>query len=229
MSRIFITGDTHGEVDISKLNAKKFPQGKNLTRDDYVIICGDFGGIWDGSNTDKYVLNWYNKKPWTTLFVDGNHENFSLLKQYPVTEWNGGRVHKISDNIYHLMRGQVFVLNGKKFFTFGGASSIDRQFREEYVSWWREELPNQFECRKAMETLEANNYSVDYVITHCLPMDIVKLFFGEYACQDTATKFLQEVYETVDYKKWFCGHYHIDLEIIDLRIQMLYQNIIELS
>ena len=229
MSRIFITGDTHGEVDISKLNAKKFPQGKNLTRDDYVIICGDFGGIWDGSNTDKYVLNWYNKKPWTTLFVDGNHENFSLLKQYPVTEWNGGRVHKISDSIYHLMRGQVFVLNGKKFFTFGGASSIDRQFRKEYVSWWREELPNKFECRKALETLEANNYSVDYVITHCLPMDIVKLFFGEDARQDTATKFLQEVYETVDYKKWFCGHYHTDLEIIDLRIQMLYQNIIELS
>lgn len=229
MSRIFITGDTHGEVDMSKLNSKKFPQGKNLTRDDYVIICGDFGGIWDGSNTDKYVLNWYNKKPWTTLFVDGNHENFSLLKQYPVTEWNGGRVHKISDSIYHLMRGQVFVLNGKKFFTFGGASSIDRQFREEHINWWREELPNQFECRKAMETLEANNYSVDYVITHCLPMDIVKLFFGEYARQDTATKFLQEVYETVDYKKWFCGHYHTDLEIIDLRIQMLYQNIIELS
>ena len=229
MSRIFITGDTHGEVDISKLNSKKFPQGKNLTRDDYVIICGDFGGIWDGSNTDKYVLNWYNKKPWTTLFVDGNHENFPLLGQYPVTEWNGGRVHKISDNIYHLMRGQVFVLNGKKFFTFGGASSIDRQFRKEYVNWWREELPNQFECRKALETLEANNYSVDYVITHCLPMDIVKLFFGEYARQDTATKFLQEVYETVDYKKWFCGHYHTDLEIIDLRIQMLYQNVIELS
>ena len=31
---IYITGDTHGEIDISKLNSKNFPQGNSLTKDD---------------------------------------------------------------------------------------------------------------------------------------------------------------------------------------------------
>ena len=44
---IFVTGDTHGEHDIHKLNTIGFPEQKGLTRDDYVIICGDFGGVWN--------------------------------------------------------------------------------------------------------------------------------------------------------------------------------------
>ncbi|MDM8195794.1 hypothetical protein QUV98_05625 [Massilimicrobiota timonensis] len=48
MSRIFITGDTHGSYDIQKLARKNFPEGKTLTKDDYMIICGDFGCVWGG-------------------------------------------------------------------------------------------------------------------------------------------------------------------------------------
>ena len=51
---IFITGDTHGDIDIQKLSSKNFPKGKTLTKNDYVIVCGDFGLVWDGSNSDKY-------------------------------------------------------------------------------------------------------------------------------------------------------------------------------
>ena len=79
---IFITGDTHIPLDISKLNSDKFPQQKELTKNDYVIICGDFGGIWYGNEKDNYWLNWLEKKNFTTLFVDGNHENFAALSQY---------------------------------------------------------------------------------------------------------------------------------------------------
>lgn len=50
---VFITGDTHCPIDIKKLNFKNFPQGKNLTKDDYVIICGDFGGVWNGKRSDE--------------------------------------------------------------------------------------------------------------------------------------------------------------------------------
>ena len=69
--KIYAVGDTHGDIDLYKLNSKFFREGKKLTKDDYVIICGDFGGVWDKGECDKYIQNWYNERPWTTLFVDG--------------------------------------------------------------------------------------------------------------------------------------------------------------
>ncbi len=78
---IFITGDLHGENDIHKLSTSCFAMQKTLSRSDYVIICGDFGLVWDDSPTDRYWLKWLDGKPWTTLWIDGNHENFDLLKK----------------------------------------------------------------------------------------------------------------------------------------------------
>ena len=120
---IFVTGDTHGEFD--RFNTENFPEQKELTKADYVIICGDFGGVWDGSKQEKYWLNWLNDKPFTTLFVDGNHSNFDMLGQIEVSFWHGGNVHFVRDSVIHLMRGQVFEIAGKRFFTMGGASSHD--------------------------------------------------------------------------------------------------------
>ena len=59
------------------------------------------------------------------LLTDGNHENFDRLYAYPVEMWHGGKVHKIRPSVIHLMRGQIFELEEKKIFTFGGASSHD--------------------------------------------------------------------------------------------------------
>lgn len=78
---IFVTGDVHGvaEYGASRFSSRVWPLGRTLTRDDVVIVAGDFGFIWSGSNTDKYWLDWFESKPWTTCFVDGNHENYHLL------------------------------------------------------------------------------------------------------------------------------------------------------
>ena len=49
-----------------------------MTKEDYVIICGDFGGVWNKeveNKEEKHLLDWLEEKPFTTLFVDGNHEN----------------------------------------------------------------------------------------------------------------------------------------------------------
>ena len=37
---IYVTGDIHLNHDSAKLNTTFFPEGKNLTKSDYVIICG---------------------------------------------------------------------------------------------------------------------------------------------------------------------------------------------
>ena len=161
---IYITGDTHG--GFQRFGNKYFPPQKHMSREDYVIITGDFGGLWDGGPKDWYWLDWLSGKPFTTLFVDGNHENFDLLNALPEKEWHGGRVHEVRENILHLMRGQVFTFGGLTWFTMGGASSHDirdgildpkepdfeqrywllrrmrAMFRVKGVSWWAEEMPN---------------------------------------------------------------------------------------
>lgn len=153
MGRIFITGDTHGENDIGKLNTRLFPIQKQLTKDDYVIIVGDFGACWYGGSNieqtnpgyeipprhrgyvgkDDYLLDWYERKNFTTLFIDGNHENHKLLNTFAVERWHGGLVHRIRPSVIHLMRGQVYEIAGSTFFTMGGASSVDRMHRLEDV------------------------------------------------------------------------------------------------
>lgn len=120
---IYVTGDCHG--DFSRFEEDRF---LDLTKNDYVIICDDFGGIFVQSGKARYEkknLKALNKMKFTTLFVDGNYENFNRLYSYPVIDWNGGKVHKISSSIFHLMRGEIFEIDGKKIFAFGGASCHD--------------------------------------------------------------------------------------------------------
>ena len=121
---IYITGDCH--ADWRKFSTESFPEQKDMTRDDFVIVCGDFG-LWHDNSTEQWWFKWFEEKNFTLLFVDGNHENFDRLygDEFEVVDFHGGKAHKIRENIYHLMRGYIFELEGKKFFAFGGASSHD--------------------------------------------------------------------------------------------------------
>lgn len=86
---IFVTGDTHG--DFYRFSLEEFPEQKEMTRDDTMIICGDFGGVWcgderDNEELDNEELDKLAQLPFTIVFVSGNHENFDALARYPVTE-----------------------------------------------------------------------------------------------------------------------------------------------
>ena len=120
---IFITGDTHG--DFSRLLPAAFHEQRDLTKEDYLIICGDFGGVWDGGDAEQQWLDWLETRSFTTLFVSGNHENYDLLRNYPISQWHGGLVQAIRPSVLHLMRGQLYNICGKRIFTMGGASSHD--------------------------------------------------------------------------------------------------------
>ena len=207
---IFITGDLHGHVDKSKLNTQSFPQQKELTKEDFVIIAGDFGGVWDESRSENWLLRWLEKKRFTTLFVDGNHENFDLLNSYPVTAWKGGKVHEVRPGILHLMRGQVFQIEGMKFFTFGGADSIDKHYRKEGVSWWPQERPAEEEFDEGMNNLAKHNYSVDYVISHTAPLNIAEQLTACSTRLDPVTIMLSVFQEKISFKRWYFGHFHKD-------------------
>ena len=64
---IYVTGDTHGDWK-SRLNKDAFPEQREMTKDDYVIVLGDFG-IWDNSDREKRNLDWLNNRKFTTLFI----------------------------------------------------------------------------------------------------------------------------------------------------------------
>ena len=237
MSRIFITGDTHGSYDMTKLSRRHFQEGKTLTKNDYVIICGDFGCVWGGEleKSDKWWQNWLDEQPWTTLWIDGNHENHDLLQTYPVEQWHGGRIHKINNSIYHLMRGEVFTINDKTIFTFGGGYSTDRAYRKEGVYWWKGELPTHEEVNYALQSLEKYNNHVDIILTHDAPRDI-KEYLGFYNLCDMSVygEEYEDIHSTLYFFKknivfqdWYLGHYHIDKDIGNMHI--LYNEIIEIT
>ncbi|WP_297237644.1 metallophosphoesterase [uncultured Faecalicoccus sp.] len=213
---IYLTSDTHREIDIHKINPDEFLEGLKMNRDDYLIICGDFGCIWDGDSGDRFWLNWLESLPWTTLFIDGNHENFDVLNSYPEEEWHGGRVHRIRTNIFHLMRGEVFTIKDQTFFTFGGAYSHDRIYRKEHETWWKDEIPTKKECAHALETLDKYHWKVDYVLTHDVflshPLSAkyetdIQAYGAQY--QDIH-EFLNQIEQKLEYTAWFHGHYHTD-------------------
>jgi hypothetical protein len=214
---IYFTGDTHG--DLARFSSKNFPVGKTLTKSDYVVILGDFGCIWYGDRRDEYNLKWLQDKPWTTLFVDGNHESFFLLNQYPVMTWNGGKIHRINDSVFHLMRGQVFNIDSNTFMTMGGASSIDKYYRTEGKSWWKEEMPTEEEKQELLTNLEKYDYKVDYVLTHTCPFDIFNFYANASKLGLQNAYFNHELEHFFDtlvfekkliFKRWLFGHMHKD-------------------
>ena len=117
---VYLTGDTHGDIE-------RFKHGKLrwLGKRDVVIVLGDFGFVWDGSKEEQKKLDWLRKRPYTLLFLDGAHENYDLLAQYPEEELFGGKVQALGGHVYHVCRGSVLTLEEKKYLCFGGVAAGD--------------------------------------------------------------------------------------------------------
>lgn len=204
---IYVTGDTHGEI------GRLYELDRHLNAGDYCIICGDFGFIFRDDFSERQLLDDIEARPYTLLFVDGNHENFPAIYSYPEATWNGGRIHRIRKNIIHLCRGQIFEIEGKTFFTFGGACSVDKMMRREGVSWWPEEMPTDADFAEANRNLDAHSRKVDYIITHAAPEETMSIFHPRHPDEKPLNNFLEYVRESVEYKHWYFGHLHKDEDI----------------
>lgn len=239
---VFVTGDIHGWLDIGKLTPNRWPEGQKLRKSDILVICGDFGLVWTNPATleEKFFLDWLDNCPWTTLFIDGNHENYDMLDSYPVTEWRGGKVSRLpgTKHIIHLLRGQVYEM-GKygRWFCMGGAPSHDTAGRIKGVSWWPRELPSDDEYEEAMRNLEKVNWQVDYVFTHEVPRKLRRHAMCRHydptrEQDDRLSSFLQGIDDTLNKKRlkvWYAGHYHDDMMLRDRQHVELYNQIVKLG
>lgn len=226
--RIYVTGDTHANIDNKKLSTKRWKEQKTLTKHDILIICGDFGVPWTygESNTDKYMLKWYENKPFTTVFVDGNHENFDMLNTYPVTTFYGAKCHKLRKSIYHVCRGEILNLNGYKIWCFGGAESVDKQYRKEHISWWKEEIPTFEEFVHGLDTIIEED--IDLIITHDAPYSIASKIHKRYVHKTPVNQYLEEIRKKKPDTTWIFGHHHKDT-IIDNHYRAIFNDIIQFT
>lgn len=246
---IYVTGDCHGEYQ--RFSVKNFPQQKDMSRKDFVIVWGDFG-IWHKDKTEQWWFKWLSEKNFTILFIDVNHENFDRLysNEFEVVDFYGGKAHKIRENIFHLMRGYGFQLCGKSIFAFGGASSHDigdgildisdysserdmlkdykrktksgKMLRINHISWWEQEMPDNSEMALGLKNLEEHKNKVDYIISHCGPSSVVDSFSYGFYEVDVLTQYFEDIKNRVTFSQWFFGHYHDDLKISD-KYTLLYK------
>lgn len=222
---IYITGDCHGSE--IKFLENNMPGENTWTEDDKLIICGDFGFIWfddeypEGKAYFDGLLDFLESKSYDILFVDGNHENFNELYKFPEVERYGNTVHKIRRNIFHLQRGRIYTIEGKTFFAFGGAYSIDKASRFENISWWPQELPNEEEYRRGLEALKAVGNKVDYIVTHTAPDTALEYIKYSLAPQERNAlrldhhdmllrNYFDIIWHSTEFKRWYFGHFHYD-------------------
>lgn len=219
MNRVFVCGDTHGHHDIKKLTSKNFPEGNELTKNDYLIQLGDFGLVFHNNQTaqEKYWLDWLNDKPWTTLFIDGNHDNHPKLDEYEQVNMFGNRVGVIKDNIFHLKRGKIYNIAGKTFFTLGGAFSIDKAYRTEGIDWWATEEPNYSESKIAYANLDKVGWKVDYILTHDAPSWIKDVLHSHHIETSYTVRLLDDIFgkQKFDFKHHYFGHHHMDKTVME--------------
>ena len=212
-----VTGDTHGEE--ARFWYTNSAISKHLRKGDYLFICGDFGYIFDDDFRERKSLDYLAERTCTICWVDGNHENFDAINSYPIEEWNGGKVHVIRRNeegepkIIHLMRGQVYEIENRKFFTFGGGYSIDKAMRVPYKSWWPQEMPTEEELEEAIENIKKHQFEVDFILTHTAPEDTMNIFHPDHPHEKKLNNFLEWVRENVKYKHWYMGHLHRDEDL----------------
>lgn len=219
---IYITGDTHAEIDFQKLITIR---NQKPSYEDYLIICGDAGICWSIEEL-PHLKELYNSICCTIIYVDGNHENFAMLNQMPLVEYKGALMHQIDKHIFHVLRGEIMTLEGKTFLCIGGAVSIDKMYRTPYLSWWPEEEITQHDIDNAIENLGKVNNRVDYVITHCVDSKTVVKVFG--FRRDICSDQLMFIDKLVTYQHWYFGHYHFDQKVSEKKT-CLYQSIVEIK
>lgn len=220
---LYFTGDIHGDAERLKKDALSM-----LKNGDTLIICGDFGFVWDNTKREQKMLRALSRRNYNVCFVDGTHENFDLLNSYPVTEWNGGKVHQIGKNVYHLMRGQLFTIEGKTIFTMGGGEDPELEMDENDDISLHKEIPTAQELLNGVAAMESCRYKVDYIVTHEPPAktrDFLLLSSNKSLRVTSLGAYFDELTQQAEYSKWFFGSMHIDRFISGNQIA-LFRNIV---
>ena len=214
---IYITGDTHGRFD----RVVDFCEKMNTTKEDILIILGDAGINYYNGKKDILLKKLLADLPITLFCIHGNHEmRPHNINSYKLVDFLGGKVWVEEEypNILFAKDGEIFDFevnnNIYKTIVIGGAYSVDKYYRlMRGWSWFSDEQPNK-EIKDFVEKqLDKNNWDIDIVLSHTCPKyyEPVEWFLsGLYqSTVDKSTEiWLDNIFEKLNFKKWYCGHYH---------------------
>ena len=220
---IYITGDTHGNFTRVRNLCRVFETKK----EDILIILGDAGINYYGADRDKKVKKMLENLPITIFSIHGNHEmRPETIPTYKEVEWNGGIVYQ-EEKYPHLLfakDGEIYDFEGIKTIVIGGAYSVDKEYRlQNGWGWWADEQPSKEIKARVEKALADNGNRIDVVLSHTTPFkyEPVEMFLS-YVDQSKVDKsteiWLDKIEDTIDYKKWYCGHYHTNKSIDKVRI-----------
>lgn len=228
----YITGDTHGEF----YRIEQFCEEYETSKEDVMIILGDAGINFSLNERDLRLKRELAELPITLFCIHGNHEERPyMIDSYEEKEWNGGTVYWEEDfpNILFAKDGEIYDLDGKKCLVIGGAYSIDKYYRLRVgAPWFETEQPTD-EIKDYVETqLEKNNWQVDCVFTHTVPLPYEPIWafipgIDQSKVDKSTENWLAWIEENLSYDSWYAGHYHVESQEGPIRI--MYMDIDNLS
>lgn len=187
---------------------------------------GDSGLCWDGGKQDSYIQNWYNKKPFTTFSIRGNHENTNVIKNLPIKEKWGGKVYQVSPSIFYAKSGEIYNLCGYTCLAINGADSHDKEIRKENLNWWADEGVSTEALLNAYANLEKVNFNVDFIFSHTGGTFNTRIIDLKFEPTPSDLK-LDYILRDVTYKCHYYGHYHQD-KWTNNNAHCLYNNVYEI-
>lgn len=219
---IWLTGDKHGQLTPFLKNSKY----KKIKKNDTLIICGDFGFLWNKSKQEIKNLKWLSKRKYTIAFVDGSNDNYNIISEYPTENWNDGKIRRISPNIVYLMRGEMYNIENTKVLAFGGG--LDDSNSNEKPYCLESTYPNKQQIDNVIDNIKKVNGEIDIIVTHEAPNSIKSCLSNSQDQHNTFTNILEEIRLHSNFKKWFFGKYHID-KVIPPKYYALFEDLIKLE
>lgn len=188
--KILIVADFHGDISFLKIVIDKAEEYKC----DAIIQLGDFG-YWPSE------INFPGMAPSIPIyFIDGNHEEHSRLNQ--TVEYT-----EVSENVFHIARGTFLKIGNMNCLGIGGAYSIDRHYRIEGISWFKEEEITESDLSKCLN--HKDKFPLDLIFSHDIPLKLTvtkNSYVGSYHTREK----LDILLDNASPKYWFFGHYHLD-------------------
>lgn len=219
----YITGDTHG--DFSRI--EEFCRENDTTKEDVMIILGDAGINYWLNNADRQLKNDLTDLDITLFCVHGNHEARPWeAADYEEIMWNGGLVHREEQypNILFAKDGEIYDFHGKKVMAIGGAYSVDKYYRLNHkMPWFDTEQPDEWTKNYVEQQLEKAGWSIDIILSHTVPIEAEPTWvfipgLNQEVVDKSTEKWLQEIYDNLEFSEWYAGHYHVESEENGIRI-----------
>ena len=219
---VYLTGDTHRDFD----RIFDFCEEYGTSEGDILIILGDAGINYYCDHRDRELKDELSALPITLFCIHGNHEERPYELDYDEKEWHGGAVYYEEDfpNLLFAKDGEIYDFNGKKAIAIGGAYSVDKYYRLSHgMEWFDTEQPSDEIKAYVEEQLEKCSWHVDYVLSHTVPIEAEPVWafipgLNQSAVDKSTEKWLQSIYDKLDFSKWYAGHYHVESDEGDIRI-----------